>query len=272
MSTAAAVASVKSEPSTKSTVTSTPSTSTSTSSIKPGPKPGTSTRGRGSYGARGGARQQIMPRLALLDDEDDGVTCRMCLQPFWYKSQLFEHLKTVHSISDPERYEKEEREKKLRRLREDQQRMAMAQRGRGGMVRGGRGLIRGRGGSVMVSRGGGKRPLQATGPRPSFQYRDGSFICDLCKKSFSDGNDMVTHWKSHVKQQRAAMTSGSSSAGSSGRGRGRPPAAGGSGLGSRGRGRGRGRGRRASSGERKPNRSDKGRPRWTAYLLWSTRR
>merc|ERR1712016_116977 len=135
----------------------------------------------------------------------DGVTCRMCLQPFWYKSQLFEHLKTVHSISDPERYEKEEREKKLRRLREDQQRMAMAQRGRGGMVRGGRGLIRGRGGSVMVSRGGGKRPLQATGPRPSFQYRDGSFICDLCKKSFSDGNDMVAHWKSHVKQQAKTM-------------------------------------------------------------------
>ena len=76
-----------------------------------------------------------MPRLALLDDEDDGVTCRMCLQPFWYKSELFEHLKTLHSISDPERYEKEEREKKLRRLREDQQRMAMAQRGRGSMVR-----------------------------------------------------------------------------------------------------------------------------------------
>ena len=94
------------------------------------------------------------------------------------------------------RYEKEEREKKLRRLREDQQRMAMAQRGRGGMMqRGGPmrgGMIRGRGG-VMLSRGGIKRPLQGhTGPRPSFQYRDGSFICDLCKKSFSDGNDMVS--------------------------------------------------------------------------------
>ena len=72
----------------------------------------------------------------------------------------------------------------------------MAQRGRGGMMqRGGPmrgGMIRGRGG-VMLSRGGIKRPLQGhTGPRPSFQYRDGSFICDLCKKSFSDGNDMVS--------------------------------------------------------------------------------
>ena len=84
----------------------------------------------------------------------------------------------------------------MRRLREDQQRMAMAQRGRGGMMqrggpmRGGPmrgGMIRGRGGVML------KRPLQGhTGPRPSFQYRDGSFICDLCKKSFSDGNDMVS--------------------------------------------------------------------------------
>ena len=62
----------------------------------------TSTRGRN----RGGARQQIMPRLQLLNDEDDGVTCRMCLQPFWYKSQLHDHLKSMHSITDPERYEK----------------------------------------------------------------------------------------------------------------------------------------------------------------------
>ena len=71
------------------------------------------TRERDRMGTgRGGVRQQIIPRLALLNDEDDGVTCRMCLQPFWYKSELFEHLKTLHSISDPERYEKEEREKK----------------------------------------------------------------------------------------------------------------------------------------------------------------
>ena len=74
--------------------------------------------------------------------------------------------------------------------------MAMAQRGRGGMmgrggmIRGGP-MMRGRGGMMM--RGGLKRPGMGphTGPRPSFQYRDGSFICDLCKKSFSDGNDMV---------------------------------------------------------------------------------
>ena len=74
-----------------------------------------------------------------------------------------------------------------------------------------------RGGAVM--RGGAGAPLSRTqvpaanrpghaGPRPSFQYRDGAFICDLCKKSFSDGNDMVAHWKSHVKQQQQGKQSG----------------------------------------------------------------
>ena len=148
-------------------------------------------------------------------------------------------------------------------------------------------IFSGRGG-VMISRGGIRRPM-TTGPRPSFQYRDGSFICDLCKKSFSDGNDMVTHWKSHVKQQRANMVSGPSRGGSMIRGRGRPS---GRGLpppsrGQRGRpGRpgppGRrgpppkGKAAKGKSGKKsktgKAERSDKGRPRWTAYLLWSTRR
>ena len=84
--------------------TSTSSDTTTPSASRPGPKPGSTRGSRGSYGPRGGgARQQIMPRLSLLDDEDDGVTCRMCLQPFWYKSQLHDHLKSTHSISEPER-------------------------------------------------------------------------------------------------------------------------------------------------------------------------
>merc|ERR1712025_1066777 len=71
------------------------------------------------------------------------------------------------------------------------------------------GAVRGRGGMMMRGRGGLRpgmpgRPMP-TGPRPSFQYRDGAFICDLCKKNFSDGNDMVAHWKSHVKQQARTM-------------------------------------------------------------------
>ena len=57
-----------------------------------------------------------MPRLQLLDDEDDGLTCRLCLQAFWYKAALIDHLKETHSIADPVKYEREERGKKLRKI------------------------------------------------------------------------------------------------------------------------------------------------------------
>ena len=265
-----------------STSSSTPSTNTA-SSAKPGPKPGSA---RGRPAGRGGmVRQQIMPRLSLLEEEDDGLTCRMCLQSFWFKRELLEHLKTTHSITEPDRYEREERDKKLRRIREEQQRAIIAKRQRMAAQQGRGGARGGRvGGRIM-----GK---PTAGPRPSFQYRDGAFICDLCKKSFSDGNDMVTHWKSHVKKQRqqqAQMASrhpmrvpGRRGRPPSGGGRGRPPMrthytsrgrpitkkSAGRNKGSEdaeGGGGGRGRGGRAG-------RSDKGKPRWTSYLVWSTRR
>jgi hypothetical protein len=197
--------SIKSEPST-SVTSPTASSVTPESTPKPGPSSMTSLSTRGS--ARGAGRppmrqqqQQIIPRLQLLDEEDDGLTCRMCLQQFWYKSQLLDHLKGTHSISDPDRYERDERERRMRRMREEQLKYSMTNRGRAARGRGlaimsrGVGTIRGRG---IVQ----QRPPPLAGPRPSFQYRDGSFICDLCKKSFSDGNDMVVHWKSHVKQQK----------------------------------------------------------------------
>ena len=231
-------------------------------------------------------RTQIMPRLQLLDDEDDGLTCRLCLQAFWYRGHLNEHLQEAHSITDPSKYEREEREKKLRRIREEQQRIAMSKRqrlmqmsGRGGLVRGRGGMVAGRGGVRGGLRPGmpGGRPMP-TGPRPSFQYRDGAFICDLCKKSFSDGNDMVAHWKSHVKQQAKSMRGNAAAAAAAAAAehkrrdkdskkkmkgkhkthlsqRGRPIS-------------------KKSAGRKgkKKQRKDKGRPRWTAYLLWSTRR
>merc|ERR1712012_881270 len=116
----------------------------------------------------------------------------------------------------------------------------------------------------------GARASQNPGARPSFQYRDGAFICDLCKESFSDGNDMVTHWKSHVKKQQTEGKAPGSGRGR-GRGRGRPPVK---------------REYRSDSeedrtpprkrGPRKSTKSkgkaEKGKPRWTAYLLWSTRK
>ncbi len=232
-----------------------------------GPRGGRGSRGgRGRGGASGS--QQILPRLHLLEDEDDGLTCRMCLQSFWYKSQLTDHLKANHLVTDPEKYEREEREKRMRRMREDQQRHILGKRHRMGM--GGRGFRGGMRGRI----GPGGRPVgppKPAGPRPSFQYRDGAFICDLCKKSFSDGNDMVTHWKSHVKKQR--MEGGGMMRGRRGRGGMRPRSPD---YGERRRGRGRGRAGRPPGGGRGRGRgrgrSDKGMPRWTAYLVWSTRR
>ena len=122
-------------------------------------------------------RTQIMPRLQLLDDEDDGLTCRLCLQAFWYRGHLNDHLKEAHSIADPVKYEREEREKKLRRIREEQQRMAMSKRQRL-MQMSGRGAVRGRGGMMMRGGRGGLRPgmpgrPMPTGPRPSFHHREG---------------------------------------------------------------------------------------------------
>ena len=165
--------------------------------------------------------------VKILDDEDDGLTCRLCLASYWYKAEIHEHLKTVHSISDPEKYDSEEKEKKLRRMREEQQRILLAKKQREERERRLREAKYGRGrggpGTIKLTSPG-ARPSQSPGQRPSFQYRDGAFICDLCKESFSDGNDMVTHWKSHVKKQQADAAKVS---------RGRP----------RGRGRGRPRGR-----------------------------
>ena len=43
------------------------------------------------------------------DEEEDNVTCHMCLQDFWNKTYLFDHLQYDHGISDPEAYEKKRR-------------------------------------------------------------------------------------------------------------------------------------------------------------------
>ena len=114
---------------------------------------------------------------------------------------------------------------------------------------------------------------------------------DLCKESFSDGNDMVTHWKSHVKKQQveASRSGGRGRGGARGRGRGRPMRrrSSSSDIGMPGSSKRRVKRRRSSSGssEERPKRggggrgrggrggkAEKGKPRWTAYLLWSTRK
>ena len=44
-----------------------------------------------------------------LDDDDDDLTCRVCLSSFWYRTQLLEHLEKSHSVKDPDAYLKEKR-------------------------------------------------------------------------------------------------------------------------------------------------------------------
>lgn len=251
-----------------------------------------STQQRRPYQRTNYNRQQIMPRLQILEDEDDGMTCRLCLASFWYKSEIHEHLKTTHSIADPDKYDREEKEKKLRRIREEQQRIQLAKKQREERERrlreakygksAGRGGKSGPGTIRLTSPG--ARPPQTPGQRPSFQYRDGAFICDLCKESFSDGNDMVTHWKSHVKKQQAEAGKGGKKGPGRGSGvRGRPPKGGrasrrddsdsdGSPRKARRLARGGDSSTTASGKKGKGKRGDKGKPRWTAYLLWSTRK
>ena len=230
----------------------------------------------GTFNSSSSSSKGRVPLMVIDDDEDDGLTCRLCMASYWYKTEMYEHYKTVHSITDPAKYDKEEKIKKMKKLKEEQHRINMAKRQREERER--RMNQKGRGMIKLTSPG--ARQSQAASARPSFQYRDGAFICDLCKESFSDGNDMVTHWKSHVKKQQVDSFS-------------------------RGRGRGRGRGRAmikredssddeigsgrpgrkrrrrhssASSDDRPVGRgrgtgkAEKGKPRWTAYLLWSTRK
>jgi len=42
-------------------------------------------------------------------EDDEDLTCRLCLNAFWYKPQVLEHLKTVHSVTDPEAFVKEKK-------------------------------------------------------------------------------------------------------------------------------------------------------------------
>lgn len=224
----------------------------------------------------------------ILEDEDDGLTCRLCLASYWYKTEMFEHYKSVHSIADPAKYDKEEKEKKMRRIKEEQHRIMLAKKQREERERKMKG---GRGGMIKLTSPGARPTVQNPGQRPSFQYRDGAFICDLCKESFSDGNDMVTHWKSHVKKQQveASRSGGRGRGGARGRGRGRPMRrrSSSSDIGMPGSSKRRVKRRRSSSGssEERPKRggggrgrggrggkAEKGKPRWTAYLLWSTRK
>ena len=41
------------------------------------------------------------------DDDEENLTCPVCMSSFWYPNQTLEHLKTVHKQENPEKYLKE---------------------------------------------------------------------------------------------------------------------------------------------------------------------
>ena len=212
-------------------------------------------------------------RFNLTREEDDGLTCRLCLQPFWFREELKKHLTDVHSFTEKD--QEEERRRNVQRVMEQRRRIAMAQQQRMQAALGrsvGGGIMRGRGGTSITPAPG------MIKPKFSFQYHDGGFICELCKKKFSDGNEMVKHWRTHNIGRGRGGGPGSRG----GRGRGRPPMS--EGATTRGRGRGRGRGRQKSEKtlkreERQRKKEEKAkrkanskRPAWTPYLMWSVRK
>jgi len=45
------------------------------------------------------------------EEEDDSLICKKCQMDFWYRSELFDHMKTTHFIADPIDWLKTERMK-----------------------------------------------------------------------------------------------------------------------------------------------------------------
>ena len=78
-------------------------------------------RGRGRPRGRGAGRptssnnsvvrkvEVVKADTLSLEDDDDDLTCRICMSSFWYKSQIIEHLSKTHSVKDPEAFIKEKR-------------------------------------------------------------------------------------------------------------------------------------------------------------------
>lgn len=172
----------------------------------------------------------IEPVVEIQENDDneneDGFNCRLCMQSFWYQGALNDHLKSKHGIADPYKYEREERLKKLAILQKQKQlnssrnsgvsilpRPSLPTRGLASSIAQNRGgemfrrwnennktsslselrrnqqLSQGRISQGLVK---GVTQLRTKGSA-GFQYRDGAFVCENCKKKFNDGNVMVKH-------------------------------------------------------------------------------
>lgn len=119
-------------------------------------------------------RSKDAPNLSKFEDDDDGLTCRLCMASYWYKKEMHEHLKTVHSITDPDKYDREEREKRQRKQREEGPRSSGGAKRKIKEEREERrpASKRGRKPGTIKLTSPGARQSQSPGARPSFQYRD----------------------------------------------------------------------------------------------------
>merc|ERR1712043_92679 len=62
------------------------------------------------------------------EDEDESFVCAVnqCMKDFWYKTQLYDHMKKDHFIQNPAEHEKEEKMKKIRAEQEERQKKLAA--------------------------------------------------------------------------------------------------------------------------------------------------
>lgn len=63
------------------------------------------------------------------EDEDESFVCKItgqCMKDFWYKTQLYDHMKKDHYIQNPAEHEKEEKMKKIRAEEEEKQKKLAA--------------------------------------------------------------------------------------------------------------------------------------------------
>merc|ERR1712179_903132 len=47
------------------------------------------------------------------EDDDDGLSCPTCFSAFWYPSQTYEHMTSVHNIENPEKYMQEKKRSRI---------------------------------------------------------------------------------------------------------------------------------------------------------------
>ena len=54
--------------------------------------------------AAAAARKSVTSNPLFKDEDDEDLTCTMCLSSFWYRTELIEHMKSTHNVEKPEKH------------------------------------------------------------------------------------------------------------------------------------------------------------------------